>query len=180
MKKLKTKIEGSFLIEIKKFEDERGFFMETWNHKEFNLPIFVQDNYSQSKKGVLRGLHYQLQPMDQGKLLRCTKGAVFDVTVDLREDSSSFGKWFGIELNRPEQAIWIPPGIAHGFYTLSESADIQYKVTKYYDPASERVLLWNDPALRIQWPIDEPPRICKRDINEAKTFKLSPKHKFKA
>ena len=144
--------------------------MEIWNHQKFELPSFVQDNLSKSFKGVLRGLHYQLSPKSQGKLVRCSYGEIYDVIVDLREYSSSFGKWFGVKLDKPEVLLWIPPGIAHGFYTLSNTAEIQYKVTNYFDPVYERVLMWNDKQLGINWPIYKDPIISKKDLNQAITF----------
>jgi len=170
MKKIKTSLQDSFLFESQKLEDSRGFFMETWNHKELGLPQFVQDNHSKSFQGVLRGLHYQIDSKSQGKLVRCTQGAVHDVIVDLREDSSTFGKWYSIELSRPELQLWVPAGMAHGFYTLSKNAEIQYKVTNYYDPAYERVLKWNDKKLGIIWPFVKDPIISDKDINQAKSF----------
>ena len=170
MKKSLTSIQDSFLIEIERFEDKRGYFMETWNYREFGLPSFVQDNHSKSFQGVLRGLHYQVNSKPQGKLIRCTVGNVYDVIVDLRKKSSTFGKWFGIELNRPELQLWAPPGIAHGFYTLSKFAELQYKVTNYYDPSSERVLKWDDKQLGIVWPLNNKPIISTKDIKNAITF----------
>ena len=116
MKKIETSLKDSFLFESSKFEDKRGCFIEIWNHQTFGLPSFVQDNQSISIQGVLRGLHYQIDPKSQGKLVRCTQGVVYDVIVDLRESSSTFGNWFGIELNKPELQLWVPPGMAHGFY----------------------------------------------------------------
>ena len=170
MKKTQISLQDSFLLESQKFEDERGYFMETWNHKKFGLPSFVQDNLSKSFKGVLRGLHYQLNPKSQGKLVRCSQGAIYDVIVDLRKKSTSFGEWFGIKLDKPELQLWVPPGIAHGFYTLSKTAEIQYKVTNYFDPSFERVLKWNDKELGINWPIDQDPIISNKDLNQAITF----------
>ena len=170
MKKIETSLQDSFLLESQKLEDSRGFFMETWNHKKFGLPQFVQDNHSKSFQGVLRGLHYQIESKSQGKLVRCTQGAVHDVIVDLREYSSTFGKWYSIELSRPELQLWIPAGMAHGFYTLSKNAEVQYKVTNYYDPLYERVLKWNDKKLGIIWPFVKDPIISYKDINQAKSF----------
>ena len=170
MKKKSTPIQDAYIFELNKFEDDRGFFLETWNSKKFGLPEFVQDNLSRSKQGVLRGLHYQEQSKSQGKLVCCTRGSVFDVIVDLRERSSSYGKWFSIVLDRPELQLWIPKGIAHGFYTLSETADFAYKVTNYYDPLSEKVLIWNDDILAINWPNNLNPIISKKDTELGKTF----------
>jgi len=168
--KTQNPLQDSFLFESKKFEDDRGYFMETWNYKEFGLPEFVQDNHSKSFQGVLRGLHYQLESNPQGKLVRCTQGAVFDVIVDLRKSSSTFGQWFGIDLAKPELQLWVPPGIAHGFYTLSKTAEIQYKVTNYYHPSAERVLKWNDKELGIIWPFDQDPIISCKDKNHSISF----------
>ena len=145
------------MIEPKVFGDARGFFMESWNAKAFNQAVgsevnFVQDNHSRSAKGVLRGLHYQLQN-PQGKLVRVAQGAVLDVTVDLRKNSKTFGQHQAIELSEQNnRQLWIPAGFAHGFLVLSESADFLYKTTDYYHPASERCMLWNDATLGIQWP----------------------------
>ena len=170
MERKSTPIKDVYLFELEKFEDERGFFLETWNSKKFGLPEFVQDNLSRSKKGVLRGLHYQEKSQSQDKLVCCTSGVVFDVIVDLREKSSSFGKWFSIRLDRPDLQLWIPKGIAHGFYTLSDTADFLYKVTNYYDPLSEKVLIWNDIHLAINWPNTVDPLISKKDSESGKTF----------
>lgn len=146
------------LIEPKVFGDTRGFFYESFNQKAFNeatgldLP-FVQDNHSRSAKGVLRGLHYQLPPHAQGKLVRVVRGAVFDVAVDVRRSSPTFGQWVGMELSEENhRQFWVPPGFAHGFVVLSESADFLYKTTDYYAPSHERCIAWNDPALAIAWP----------------------------
>ncbi len=146
------------LIEPKVFGDTRGFFYESFNQKAFNeatgldLP-FVQDNHSRSAKGVLRGLHYQLPPHAQGKLVRVVRGAVFDVAVDVRKSSPTFGQWVGMELSEENhRQFWVPPGFAHGFVVLSESADFLYKTTDYYAPSHERCIAWNDPAIGVQWP----------------------------
>ena len=154
-----TSLDGAFVIEPKVFGDERGWFYESYNQLEFEIatgvtPSFIQDNHSLSKQGILRGLHYQTNHV-QGKLVRVTKGSVFDVAVDLRKNSSTYGKWFGQELSSNNYLqMWIPPGFAHGFLVLSESAEFLYKTTDYYDPTSERCLLWNDPYLNIRWPLD--------------------------
>ncbi|MFC4313365.1 dTDP-4-dehydrorhamnose 3,5-epimerase [Steroidobacter flavus] len=145
------------LIEPQVFGDSRGFFMETWEARKFaeaGIPAhFVQDNHSRSSRWVLRGLHYQLQ-QTQGKLVRVGEGEVFDVAVDLRRSSPTFGQWAGEYLSAENRRmLWIPPGFAHGFLVLSERVDFIYKCTDYYDPASERTLLWNDPELGIEWPI---------------------------
>lgn len=159
MKFLTTPIAGAMIVEPQVLGDERGFFMETWRADRFAAggvdAAFVQDNHSRSAKGVLRGLHYQL-PNPQGKLARVIAGAVFDVIVDLRESSASFGQWFGLELSAEnKRMLWAPPGLAHGFLTLSESADFVYKCTALYSPADERAVRWDDPALAIAWPLVE-------------------------
>jgi dTDP-4-dehydrorhamnose 3,5-epimerase len=164
MNALKTDIEGLLILEPKVFGDARGFFFESFNQQVFNAATglnlqFVQDNHSRSAKGVLRGLHYQLAPHAQGKLVRCIRGAVFDVAVDIRPSSPTFGKWVGVELSdQNHRQFWIPPGFAHGFLTLTDSAEFLYKATGYYAPSHERSILWNDPAIGIQWPtsITEP------------------------
>jgi dTDP-4-dehydrorhamnose 3,5-epimerase len=151
------------MVEPQVFGDARGFFMETWSARAFEYSglscDFVQDNLSRSSRGVLRGLHYQLEHT-QGKLVRCTSGAVFDVAVDLRKESATFGRWVGVTLSEEnKRAMWIPPGFAHGFLTLSESADFQYKCTDIYHPASERTIRWDDPSIGVEWPIPEGARI---------------------
>ena len=140
------------------FGDERGFFMETFRQDEFEKHCgdyrFVQDNHSKSKQGILRGLHYQHQN-PQGKLVRVTQGEVYDVAVDMRQSSPTFGQWVGLLLNAEnKQLLWVPPGFAHGFYVTSAEAEFQYKCTDYYAPGDEYSLLWNDPALNIDWPLD--------------------------
>lgn len=145
------------LLTPKVFGDERGFFMETFRQDKFaehcgNVQ-FVQDNHSSSSQGILRGLHYQLQ-QPQGKLVRVTRGEVFDVAVDLRRSSPTFGRWVGEYLSESnKRMLWVPPGFAHGFYVTSEMAEFQYKCTDYYAPQHEQMLLWNDPALKIDWPL---------------------------
>ena len=147
-----------FLIEPKVFGDARGFFLESFRQDLFNQATgtnyeFIQDNHSRSSKGVLRGLHYQLPPHAQGKLVRVISGAVFDVAVDIRRSSPTFGQWVGAELSEDNQhQLWVPPGFAHGFVVLSESADFLYKTTDYYAPQHERCIAWNDPQLAIAWP----------------------------
>lgn len=158
MNVIKTAIEGVLILEPKVFGDARGFFMESFNQKTFNDAVgseisFVQDNHSRSTKGVLRGLHYQLPPHAQGKLVRVTQGSVFDVAVDIRQGSTTFGQWVGVELSgENHRQLWLPVGMAHGFLVTSESADFLYKTTDYYAPRAEGCLLWSDPALGIQWP----------------------------
>ena len=158
MKVTATAIPDVLLLEPKVFGDERGFFMESFNQKAFNEAVgrevtFVQDNHSRSAKGVLRGLHYQLPPHAQGKLVRVTQGSVFDVAVDVRAGSPTYGHWVGIELSEiNHRQLWIPAGLAHGFLVTSASADFLYKTTTYYEPKSERALRWDDPTLAIAWP----------------------------
>lgn len=157
MKLIETAISDVKILEPKVFGDERGFFLESWNANTFaalGLDLqFVQDNHSRSRQGILRGLHYQLQN-PQGKLVRVTQGAVFDVAVDIRRSSPTFGHWVGVELSASNhRMLWIPAGFAHGFYVLSESADFQYKCTDFYNPAAEKSILWNDSDLNISWPL---------------------------
>lgn len=157
MKATRLSIPEVVLIEPKVFGDARGFFFESFNQKAFNEATgtnhqFVQDNHSRSSRGVLRGLHYQIQ-QPQGKLVRVARGAVFDVAVDIRRSSPTFGQWVGAELSEDNQhQLWVPPGFAHGFLVLSESADFLYKTTDYYAPQHERSIAWNDPSIGISWP----------------------------
>jgi len=157
MKVTKTKLEGCIIIEPKVFGDERGFFKETFQadrYKEAGLELpFVQDNYSRSSKGVLRGLHFQ-KSKPQGKLVSCAHGEVFDVSVDLRAGSQAYGQWVGVILSGDNHIqFYVPPGFAHGFVVLSEMADFQYKCTDYYDPNDEGGIIWNDPDIGIEWPL---------------------------
>jgi dTDP-4-dehydrorhamnose 3,5-epimerase len=157
MKVERTSIADVLVIEPKVFGDARGFFMETWNARSFEkLGVkahFVQDNHSRSARNVLRGMHYQLR-QPQGKLVRVSMGEIWDVAVDLRRSSPSFGRWIAQKLDaESSRMLWIPPGFAHGFVVLSDSADVQYKTTDFYAPEHERTLLWNDPALAIAWPL---------------------------
>jgi dTDP-4-dehydrorhamnose 3,5-epimerase len=172
MNAIGTNLKDAYIITNKKFEDDRGFFMESFNLKEFEkitgVGNFVQDNHSKSSKGVLRGLHYQIEH-PQGKLVRCISGAVYDVIVDLRKSSSSFGKWFGIKLCQNNLQLWVPPGFAHGFYTLTETAEITYKTTDYYYSEYDRTLLWDDSNLKIEWGVEGEPILSKKDLN-GKTF----------
>ncbi|MGF7409750.1 dTDP-4-dehydrorhamnose 3,5-epimerase [Providencia alcalifaciens] len=161
MKIIKTNIPDVKIIEPQVFGDERGFFMETWNQKKFEELVtgkstnFVQDNHSKSKKGILRGLHYQIENT-QGKLVRVISGEVFDVAVDIRKDSPSFGQWVGVYLSEEnKRQLWIPEGFAHGFYVTSNNAEFTYKCTDYYNPKAELSIAWNDPDLLINWPIPE-------------------------
>ena len=158
MKVTPTAIADVLIIEPKVFGDARGFFYESFNQQAFDKATgahhqFVQDNHSRSAKGVLRGLHYQIE-QPQGKLVRVARGAVFDVAVDIRKSSPTFGKWVGVELSEENhRQLWVPPGLAHGFVVLSVTADFLYKTTDYYAPAHERCIAWNDPAIGIQWPL---------------------------
>jgi len=151
-------MEGPLLITPQVFGDDRGFFFESWNQRRFDAAVgtpttFCQDNHSRSCRGVLRGLHYQLEPEPQGKLVRCTAGAIFDVAVDLRRSSPSFGQWVGARLSAENhQQLWVPVGFAHGFLTLSEHAEVLYKTTDFWSQACERAVRWDDPALAIHWP----------------------------
>ncbi len=152
-----TAIQDVLIIEPKVFGDDRGFFFESFNENDFSKVVgrkitFVQDNHSLSKKGVLRGLHYQIQ-QTQGKLVRVVSGVVFDVAVDLRETSATFGKWVGVELSaNNKKQLWIPEGFAHGFLVLSDQAEFIYKTTDYWHAASEQCIIWSDPSLKIEWP----------------------------
>lgn len=169
MKVTPTAIPDVLLVESSTYSDARGSFWESFNQRDFNNATgtdycFVQDNHSRSIKGALRGLHYQVsQP--QGKLLRVVRGSIFDVAVDIRPASLTFGQWIGIEMNEHEhRQLWVPPGFAHGFLVLSESADCLYKTTDYYAPALERCIAWNDLTLGIAWPLDGQPLLSARDI----------------
>ncbi len=170
MKVIETAIPGLLILEPKVFGDARGFFMESYNAQAFAeatglTPNFVQDNHSRSGKGVLRGLHYQIEQA-QGKLVRVTRGSVFDVAVDLRKSSPTFGKWVGVELSEENsRQLWIPPGFAHGFLVTSDSADFLYKTTDYYAPQFERSLAWNDPTVGVEWPLaGAAPLLSAKDI----------------
>jgi dTDP-4-dehydrorhamnose 3,5-epimerase len=165
-----THLPEILILEPQVFGDERGFFMETYNARKlaaFGITAnFVQDNQSRSRQGTLRGLHYQIhQP--QGKLIRATLGEIFDVAVDMRRHSPTFGQWVGVSLSAEnKRQIWIPPGFAHGFYAVSEQIDLQYKATDFYAPEWERTLLWNDPQLNIDWPLipGRPPLLSPKDL----------------
>jgi dTDP-4-dehydrorhamnose 3,5-epimerase len=152
------KIEGPLLLRPSIFKDKRGFFLESWNQNLFNQSVgkevnFVQDNHSLSKKGVLRGMHYQINPYPQAKLVRCLSGSIFDVIVDIRKKSKSFGEWCGVEMKAADNyQLWIPPGFAHGFLALNQNCIVSYKVDQFRDQKSERVLKWNDEFLEIRWP----------------------------
>lgn len=170
MKAIDTKIPEVLLIEPQVFTDSRGFFFESYSYQKFTDKLgitvnFVQDNHSASQQNVLRGLHYQIiQP--QGKLVRAVVGTIFDVAVDIRKSSPTFGQWVGYELSAEnKRQLWIPPGFAHGFLVLSEVAEVLYKTTDYYAPGGDRTILWNDPDLAIDWPIKEPPILSPKDSN---------------
>lgn len=163
-----TAIPDVLLLEPKVFGDSRGFFFESFNQRAFEAAVggsvrFVQDNHSRSGRGVLRGLHYQVE-QPQGKLVRVVAGAVFDVAVDIRPGSPTYGHWVGVELSADNKhQLWIPPGLAHGFLVLSDTAEFLYKTTDFYAPAHERCILWNDPELDIRWPLAGPPILSDRD-----------------
>ena len=166
----KTAIADVFIVQPKVFGDARGFFLESFNQAAFDTAVghhvdFVQDNHSRSSRGVLRGLHFQKAPRAQGKLVRVTAGAVFDVAVDIRRDSATFGRWVGVELTGDNhRQLWIPPGLAHGFLVLSETADFLYKTTEFYSPADEGAVRWDDPDLAIAWPdVGEAPKLSAKD-----------------
>ncbi len=167
---IKQDIIDVILISPKVLEDNRGFFMESYKKSDFLsagiLDEFNQDNYSKSQKGVLRGLHYQDGDMKQAKLVRCVKGKIFDVVVDIRKDSETYGKWLGVELSEQNNYIlYIPEGFAHGFVVLSDEADVMYKTSNEYSLEHERGILWNDPELNIDWNIDFEPLISEKDKN---------------
>jgi len=168
MQIIDTKIADVKIIQPKVFGDERGFFLETFEANRYKQALnidldFVQDNHSRSSKGVLRGLHFQTKNA-QGKLVRCVRGEVFDVAVDIRKDSPTYGQWAGILLSEENKTqFWIPPGLAHGFVVLSDIADFEYKCTDYYTPGFEGCLAWNDPEVGIEWPIDFVPQLSQKD-----------------
>ena len=170
MKVIETALPGVLILEPKVFGDARGFFLESYNARVFREatgldPVFVQDNHSRSTRGVLRGLHYQVRQA-QGKLVRVAHGRVFDVAVDVRRGSPHFGRWVGVELDGDSHRMfWIPPGFAHAFVVLSESADFMYKATDYYAPEHERCILWNDPDIGIEWPLEGlgDPQLSEKD-----------------
>lgn len=169
MEWLRTSLPDVVLVKPRVLGDERGFFLESWNEARFAAAgleaRFVQDNHSRSTRNTLRGLHYQVRQA-QGKLVRVTRGAVFDVVVDIRRSSATFGKWLGIELSaRSHEMLWVPPGFAHGFLALEDGTEFQYKCTDYYAPEHERAIAWNDPDLAIRWPLPngESPTMSARD-----------------
>lgn len=175
-----TKLDGVKLIEPHVFGDDRGFFMESWNQRDFNNQVkevdFVQDNHSRSKKGVVRGLHYQLPPHAQAKLVRCVLGSIFDVAVDIRRSSPTFGQWVGYELSAEnKRQLWIPEGFAHGFVALSEYAEVCYKTNEFWNKDCEGSIRWDDPMFAVVWPMDEIPCLSEKDaqapfFSEAKVF----------
>jgi dTDP-4-dehydrorhamnose 3,5-epimerase len=181
MQAIATALPEVLILEPKVFGDERGFFMESFKSAEFaqltgcDAPM-VQDNHSRSVRGVLRGLHYQLPPQAQGKLVRAVTGEIFDVAVDIRSGSPNFGKWVGVMLSAEnKRQLWVPPGFAHGFCVTSESADVVYKVTAYYAPERDRGIRWNDPAIGIDWQLATPPQLSAKDekaplLRDAETF----------
>lgn len=164
-----TAISGVLILEPKVFGDARGFFFESFNQQRFNAAVgfdvqFVQDNHSLSAKGVLRGLHFQTQPMGQGKLVRAVKGEVFDVAADIRPDSPTFRKWVGVHLSAEnKRQLWIPRGLAHGFLVLSDQAEFLYKADNYYSPEHERSIRWDDPGIGIKWPMTWAPNLSQKD-----------------
>ena len=174
---VETRLPGVLIVEPKVFGDERGFFLESWNRARFadaGLDIdFVQDNHSRSNRGVLRGMHFQ-NPGPQGKLVRVVSGAVYDVAVDLRRSSATFGQWFGVELSAANhRMLWVPEGFAHGFLTLEDGTDFLYKCTEYYAPEHEHAIRWDDPDLAIDWPLEGlEPQISAKDA-AAKSFRDS-------
>jgi dTDP-4-dehydrorhamnose 3,5-epimerase len=174
----RTRIPDVLIIEPKVFGDDRGFFFESFNQKIFNEAVgqdvsFVQDNHSKSAKNVLRGLHFQLPPKAQGKLVRVVQGEVFDVAVDIRQGSVTYGQWVGEILSAEnKKQFWIPPGFAHGFLTLSKTAEFLYKTTDYYSPELERSIRWNDPDLAIIWPLDEEPLLSIKDASAVRMIEL--------
>lgn len=169
MNVIKTKIPDILIFEPKIFGDSRGFFFESFSKKIFEDAVgceieFVQDNHSKSRKGVLRGLHFQKGQYAQGKLVRCTVGEVFDVVVDIRKNSQTFGQWLGVHLSAEnKRQLWIPKGFAHGFLTLSDTAEFLYKATNYYTPSAEGSILWNDETIGIEWPLLELPELSAKD-----------------
>ena len=174
MKIFPTKIDGLLIIQPSIFEDDRGIFFESFNKKLFSDSLkkdiyFVQDNQSVSKKNVIRGLHYQINSASQSKLVSVLHGKIYDVAVDIRQSSKTFGKWVGVELDSiSHRQLWIPEGFAHGFMALSDNAIVSYKVTNYYNKLSERAILWNDNDLKIDWPLTQNPIVSYKDKNANK------------
>lgn len=181
---IETKISDVFIIEPKVFGDQRGFFMESYNAQAWTQVIgetqFVQDNHSRSGHGVLRGLHYQLPPFAQGKLVRVARGAAFDVAVDIRQSSPTFGEWVGVELTQENhRQLWVPAGFAHGFLTLTDDVDFLYKTTAAYAPSHERAIAWNDPDIGICWPdIGQAIQLSGKDQVAPALKDIAPQHLF--
>ena len=180
-------VQGPLLLTPRVFGDERGFFFESWNQQAFNAAAgdtaFVQDNHSRSSRGVLRGLHYQLPPNPQGKLVRCVLGEIFDVAVDIRRSSPTFGQWVGSVLSADnKQQLWVPAGFAHGFLTLSEQAEVLYKTTDFWSRECERAIRWDDPRLAIAWPLEAlagaEPQLSEKDGAAPLLAELSPADLF--
>ena len=181
-------IEGPLVFTPDIYSDSRGLFFESWNRKKYEENLsdtvhFVQDNHSESSQGVLRGMHYQIEPYPQGKLVRCIKGSIFDVAVDIRKSSSTFSEWVGIELNQKnKKQLWIPCGFAHGFLTLSESAEVLYKASGYWNKDCERTIQWNDKAFNIKWPIEKlnisDPLLSDKDANASSLEELLNNHEL--
>ena len=184
-------IKGPLIIEPKIFEDKRGFFFESWNKRNWeeilkidnqSSQTFVQDNHSKSSKGTLRGLHFQRIPSAQGKLVRCIKGEIFDVAIDLRKSSSTFCKYIGVRLNNQNRKqLWIPKGFAHGFLTVSDYAEVNYKTTDYWDSQNEKTIIWDDKMFNIEWPLEEINfniNLSAKDQNGLKFSQLSDKDLF--
>ena len=165
---MQTDLAGVLVIEPRVFGDDRGFFFESFNEREYEAAVggagFVQDNHSRSARNVLRGLHYQVEPHAQGKLVRCGTGAVFDVAVDIRRSSPDFGRWTGLELSADNKLqLWIPPGFAHGFVALTDGAELLYKTTGYYSAESDRSIRWDDPDIGVDWPLTGSPILSAKD-----------------
>lgn len=180
MKVIDTSIPDVKIIEPTVFGDERGFFMETWSQRKFEELVsgrptsFVQDNHSKSKQGILRGLHFQTENT-QGKLVRVTSGEVFDVAVDIRKSSATFGQWVGVYLSAAnKRQLWVPEGFAHGFYVTSDQAEFVYKCTDYYNPQAEQSIAWDDKALAIEWPLNEEPMLSEKDKNALSLSEVKP------
>lgn len=182
MKIVETDLPGVLVIEPQVFGDERGFFMESYSRARFSEAVgqdveFFQDNHSRSSRGVLRGLHYQLPPKAQGKLVRAVVGEIYDVAVDMRRSSPTFGRWTGVHLSAENhRQIWVPEGFAHGFLTISEVAEVLYKATNYYAPDCDRAVRWSDPNLAIDWPVSGLPALSRKDnaaplLRDAETFR---------
>jgi len=176
-----TKLNGVLLLKPRVFRDARGFFLESWNKRAFDeaagcVVEFVQDNHSRSLKGVLRGLHYQAEPMAQAKLITVMRGEIFDVAVDIRQESPTYGQWVGeILTDESREMLWIPEGFAHGFYVLSDFADVVYKTTSYYSPEHERCICWDDPSLAIDWPLGNmKPEVSEKDARGQRFEEIHP------